>query len=584
MPVYLPEINVDVPCDPTDLISKLEKDLERELGEFSNTLKNSRIWGNPLITAGISQILGAATTLFSTGLVEGLLENDIVSEVIERAQDYISITLTSAPQMKLAVTYLLVQNLKTDLQSRINVLNTLYDKLADMTIFIRAWDYYEVANFELRKLRASERYMKGAKAKMKRAYKMFKTFQSFSSTSYRASTEDVKSAGDVLETRYVDINRPDLFVYWKKWWDKVEDDLIKFAETSLDVLSLIPADKKILDDIFPEWVSIYTLMSLRFITEKPNEGISATWLQDFARKEINRIFKGKELIPVNRLIRKSLEEIRDLDTTWEGMKKFAGILSTDLEDSLNEISTIQEQMETDAYITVPSEVKLAAKNAMYLIQLRALYTKLLVKKEIVTEYDDILSDFVGLEILVTEARQYPDSGEHPAETVPDLILESYEAIIFGFFSEGGSRQALIKIGNIRRRINVALRNDQYLIDICNQFDVWDNALVSEALKIYNNNIGNVINLLEQVGNTPALNALIGLDFTGLKDILWPKRTDDRCAGKVAIGELAESRSEMDLSQNQRKINYTKALIKKMAVIEDPKKAIKDNFGIDVLGA
>ena len=228
MSVYLPEINVDIPCNPTDLISKLEKDLERELGEFSNTLKNSRIWGNPLITAGISQLLGTATTLFSTGLIEGLLENDIVSEIIERAQDYISVALTSAPQMKLAATYLLVQNLKTDLQSRINVLDTLHDKLTDMDRFIRAWDYYEVANFELRKLRASERYMKAAKSEMKRAYKMFKTFQRFSSSSYKASTENVKSAGDALETRYVDINRPDLFVYWKKWWDKVENDLINY--------------------------------------------------------------------------------------------------------------------------------------------------------------------------------------------------------------------------------------------------------------------------------------------------------------------------------------------------------------------
>jgi hypothetical protein len=265
------------------------------------------------------------------------------------------------------------------------------------------------------------------------------------------------------------------------------------------------------------------------------------------------------------------------------MKKFAGNLSTELEESLNEISLIQEQMETDAYITIPSEVKLAAKNAMYLIQLRALYTKLLVKKEIVTEYDDILSDFIALERLITEARQYPDSGEHPAETVPDLILESYEAIIFGFFSEGGSRQAIIKIGNIKRRINVALQNDQYLIGICNQFDLLDNALISEALKIYNNNIGNVTNLLEQVGNTPALNALIELDFTGFKDILWPKRTEDRCAGKVAIGELAESRSEMDLKQNQRKLNYTQALIEKMDWVKDPLAAIKDNFGLDMLG-
>ena len=583
MSVYLPEINVDVPCDPTDLISKLEKDLERELGEFSNVLKNSRIWGNPLITAGISQLLGTASTLFSTGLVEGLLENDIVSEIIERAQDYISVALTSAPQMKLAATYLLVQNLKTDLQSRVDVLSTLHDKLTDMDRFIRAWDYYEVANFELRKLRSSERYMKAAKAEMKRAYKMFKTFQRFSSSSYKASTENVKSAGDVLETRYVDINRPDLFVYWKKWWDKVEKDLIEFAETSLDVLSLIPADKKIIEDVFPEWVSIQVLLSLRFIEETTNEGQSATWLQDFARREINRIFKGKELIPVNKLIRKSLEEISDLDTTWEGMKKFAGNLSTELENSLNEISTIQEQMETDAYITVPSEVKLAAKNAMYLMQLRTLYTKLLVKKEIVTEYDDILSDFIALERLVTEARQYPELGEHPAETIPDLILESYEAIIFGFFSEGGSRQALIKIGNIKRRINVALQNDQYLIGICNQFDVLDNALVSEALKIYNNNIGNVTNLLEQVGNIPALNALIELDFTEFKDILWPKRTDDRCAGKVAMGDLAESRAEMDLKQNQRKLNYTQALIEKMDWIKDPIAAIKNIFGLDMLG-
>jgi hypothetical protein len=584
MSTYLPEINIDIPCDPADLVSQLEKDLERELGEFSNTLKNSRIWGNPLITAGISQILGTASTFFTTGLITGLLENDIVAEAIERAQDYVSVALTSVPQMKLAATYLLVQNLKSDLQNRVNVLNTLYDKLSDMDRFIRAWDYYEVANFELRKLRKSERYMKKAKAEMKRSYKMFLTFQRFSSSSYNASVANVKSAGDSLEIRYVDPNRPDLFVYWKKWWDKVQDDLIKFAEDSLDVLSLLPADKKIIEDVFPEWVSIQVLLSLRFIEETTNEGQSATWLQDFAKREINRVFKAKELIPVNKTIRKTLEEISDLDTTWDGMKEFAGNLSTEIEKNLEEISIIQEQMETDAYVAIPSEVKLAAKNAMYLTQLRVLYTKLLVKKEIVTEYDDLLSDFIGLERLVTEARRYPKYGEHPAETVADLILASYEAIIFGFFSEGGSRQALIKIGNVKRRLDLALKNDQYLIGVCNQFNALDNALVSEALKIYNNNIGNVTNLLEQLGNTPALNALIELDFTGFKDTLWPKRDDgNRCAGKKAIGDLAESRAEMDLRQNQRKLNYTQALIKKMDWIKDPLAAIKDYFGLDMLG-
>ena len=530
MSTYLPEINIDIPCNPADLISQLEKDLERELGEFSNTLKNSRIWGNPLITAGISQILGTASTFFSTGLIEGLLENDIVAEIIERAQDYVSVALTSVPQMKLAATYLLVQNLKSDLQNRVDVLDTLHKKLAEMDRFIRAWDYYEIANFELKKLRQSERYMKSAKAEMKRSYKMFLAFKRFSSSSYNASVADVKSAGDALEIRYIDPNRPDLFVYWKKWWDKVQEDLIKFAENSLDVLSLLPADKKILDDVFPEWVSITALLSLRFVQEATNEGQSATWLQDFAKREINRVFKGKELIPINKTIRKTLEEISDLDSTWDEMKEFAGNLSTEIERNLEEISIIHEQMINDAYVAIPSEVKLAAKNAMYLAQLRGLYTNLLIKKEIVTEYDDLLSDFIALERLITEARQYPEYGEHPAETVADLILASYEAIIFGFFSEGGSRQALIKIGNVKRRINIALQNDQYLIGICNQFNVLDNALVSEALKIYNNNIGDVKNLLEQIGNTPALNALIALDFTGVKDILWPKRdNDNRCA-------------------------------------------------------
>jgi hypothetical protein len=584
MSVYLPEINVDVPCNPIDLISKLEDDLTRELGEFSNTLKNSRIWGNPLITAGISQALGGASTFFTTGLITGLLENDIVSEAIERAQDYISVALTSVPQMKLAATYLLVQNLKTDLQSRIDVLDVLDKKLSEMDRFIRAWDYYEVANFELRKLRQSERYMKTAKAEMKRSYEMFKTFQRFSSSSYKVSVESVKSAGDALETRYVDPNRPDLFVYWKEWWDQVQDDLIAFAENSLDILGLLPADQKIIESVFPEWVSIQVLLSLRFIEETTNEGQSATWLQDFAKREINRVFKAKELIPVSKTIRKTLEEISNLDSTWEDMNKFAGTLSTEIKKSLEEISIIQEQMETDAYITVPSEVKLAAKNALYLTQLRALYTKLLVKKEVVTEYDDLLSDFIGLERLITEARQYPEQGEHPAETVADMILASYEAIIFGFFSEGGSRQALIKIGNVKRRINIALQNDQNLIGVCNQFDVLDNALVSEILKIYNNNIGNVTNLLEQIGNTPALNALLELDFSGLKDVLWPARGDDnRCIGKEAVGELAESRSEMDLRQNQRKLNYTQALIHKMDWVKDPLAAIKDYFGLDMLG-
>jgi hypothetical protein len=584
MAVYLPQINVDVPCDPTDLISKLEEDLERELGEFNNTLKNSRIWGNPLITAGISQVLGGASTFFNTGLVTNLLENDIVTEALERAQDYIAVALTSEPQMKLAANYILVQNLKTDLQSRINVLSTLYDKLTDMDRFIRAWDYYEVANFELRKLRSSERYMKSAKAEMTRSYKMFINFRRFASGSYNAAVANVKAAGDALETRYIDPTRPDLYVYWKKWWDKVQDDLIEFAENSLDVLSLLPADQKIIEAVFPEWVSIQVLLSLRFVEEATTGGQSATWLQDFAKREINRVFKAKELIPVNRTIRKTLEEISNLDSTWASMNEFAGNLSNEIEKSLEEITIIQGQMENDAYVTMPAEVKLAAKNALYLTQLRALYTKLIIKKEVVTEYDDLLDDFVGMERLITEARQYPEAGEHPAETVADLILASYEAIIFGFFSEGGSREALIKIGNVKRRIDTALQNDQYLVGVCNQFDALDNALVSEALTIYKNNIGNVENLLEQIGNTPALNALIATDFSGLKNILWPVRGDDnRCAAKEAVGNQAESRSEMDLRQNQRKLNYTKALIKKMDWVKDPKAAIKDNFGLETLG-
>ena len=210
--------------------------------------------------------------------------------------------------MKLAATYLLVQNLKSDLQNRIDVLETLHDKLTSMDRFIRAWDYYEVANFELRKLRNSERYMKRAKAQMKRSYKTFLAFKRYASTSYNSSVENVKSAGDALELRYVDPNRADLFVYWKKWWDKVQDDLIEFAENSLDVLGLLPADQKIIEDVFPEWVSIQVLLSLRFIEEATNEGQSATWLQDFAKREINRVFKSKELIPVNKTIRKTLEE------------------------------------------------------------------------------------------------------------------------------------------------------------------------------------------------------------------------------------------------------------------------------------
>jgi hypothetical protein len=583
MSSYLPEIDVQVPCDPADLISQLEETLELELGEFSNTLKNSRIWGNPLITAGISQLLGSASTFFSTALVDELLENDIVTEIMERAQDYISIALTSEPQMKLAAYYLLIQNLRSDLKSRVDVLNELYNKLTNMERFIRNWDYYEIANFELRKLRQSERYMSAAKAKMKRAFQMFQTFQRFSSTSYESSTADVKSAGDALELRYINPNRPDLFVYWQKWWDKVEDDLVEFAENSMDVLKLLPADQKIIEDVFPEWVSLYALLSLRFVTEATETGKSATWLQDFAKSEINRLFKSKELIPVNKLIRKRLNEIKDLDSTWEDMNKFAGQLSTELENSLNEISTLQEQMELDAYTIMPSEVKLAAKNAMYLMQVRGLYSKLLIAKEVVTEFDDLLDDFVGLERLITEARQYPDSGEHPAETVADLILASYEAIIFGFFSEGGSRNALIKIGNVKRRLHVALQNDQYLIGICNQFDALDNALVSEILKIYDNNIGDVTNLLEQLGNTPALNAILDLDFTGLKDVLWPQRTTDRCAGKEAVGEPAESRAEMDLKQNQRKLNYTKSLIKKMEWVKNPLDTMLDTFGLDTIG-
>lgn len=583
MASYLPEINVEVPCDPSDLITKLEEDLERELGEFANTLKNSRIWGNPLITAGISQILGTATSFFSTGLIEGLLENDLVAEIIERAQDYISVVLTSEPQMKLAANYLLVQNLKSDLRKRVEVLDLLEQKLTAMDRFIRAWDYYEVANFELKKLRQSEAYIRGAESKMKRANELFKTFQRFATNPYRAAIDDIKSAGDALETRYVDPTRPDLFVYWKQWWDKVQDDLIEFAENSLDVLSLLPADQKIIEDVFPEWISLQVLLSLRFIEETTNTGLDADWFQDFAKREINRIFKGKELIPLNKTIRKTLLEISNLDSTWLGMNEFAGSLSTQLEENLQKISTIQDQMEQDAYINIPSEVKLAAKNAMYLTQLRGLYTQLLVSKEIVTEYDDLLSDFAGLETLITEARQYPEEGTHPAETVADLILESYEAIIFGFFSEGGSRQALIKIGNVKRRINVALQNDQYLIGVCNQFDTLDNALVSEILKIYNDNIGDVQNLLEQIGNTPALNALLELDFSGLTDVLWPKRSSDRCVGKQVLGDLAESRSEMDLRQNQRKLNWTQALIKKMDWVEDPLAAIKSNFGLSMLG-
>jgi len=580
---YLPEINVQVPCDPSDLISKLEEDLERELGEFSNTLKNSRIWGNPLITAGISQVLGTAASFFSTNLVENLLESDVVSEIIERAQDYVSVFLTSEPQMKLAANYLLIQNLKSDLKARVEVLDLLEKKLTAMDRFIRAWDYYEIANFELRKLRQAEAYMRGAKSKMKRSSELFKTFQRFASNPYRSAVQDVKSAGDSLEIRYVDPNRPDLFVYWKKWWDKVQDDLKEFAENSLDVLSLLPADKKILDDVFPEWVSIYGLLSIRFVQEATNSGKSSTWLQDFAKREINRIFKGKELIPLNKTIRKTLLEISNLDSTWEGMNQFAGNLSTQLEENLNNITTLQEQMERDAYLNIPSEVKLAAKNAMYLTQLRALYTQLLINKEIVTEYDDLLSDFVALETLITEARRYPEEGTHPAETVADLVLESYEAIIFGFFSEGGSRQALIKIGNVKRRINIALQNDQYLVGLCNAFDALDNALVSEILRIYNKNIGYIENLFEQIGNTAALNAVIELDFSGLKDKLWPKRSDDRCVGKQVLGDLAESRAEMDLRQNQRKLNWTKALIEKMDWIQDPLAAIKSNFGLSMLG-
>ncbi|KYK22765.1 hypothetical protein AYK24_00625 [Thermoplasmatales archaeon SG8-52-4] len=583
MSSYLPEINVQVPCDPSDLISKLEEDLERELGEFSNTLKNSRIWGNPLITAGISQVLGTAASFFSTNLVENLLESDVVSEIIERAQDYVSVFLTSEPQMKLAANYLLIQNLKSDLKARVEVLDLLEKKLTAMDRFIRAWDYYEIANFELRKLRQAEAYMRGAKSKMKRSSELFKTFQRFASNPYRSAVQDVKSAGDSLEIRYVDPNRPDLFVYWKKWWDKVQDDLKEFAENSLDVLSLLPADKKILDDVFPEWVSIYGLLSIRFVQEATNSGKSSTWLQDFAKREINRIFKGKELIPLNKTIRKTLLEISNLDSTWEGMNQFAGNLSTQLEENLNNITTLQEQMERDAYLNIPSEVKLAAKNAMYLTQLRALYTQLLINKEIVTEYDDLLSDFVALETLITEARRYPEEGTHPAETVADLVLESYEAIIFGFFSEGGSRQALIKIGNVKRRINIALQNDQYLVGLCNAFDALDNALVSEILRIYNKNIGYIENLFEQIGNTAALNAVIELDFSGLKDKLWPKRSDDRCVGKQVLGDLAESRAEMDLRQNQRKLNWTKALIEKMDWIQDPLAAIKSNFGLSMLG-
>ena len=40
---------------------------------------------------------------------------------------------------------------------------------------------------------------------------------------------------------------------------------------------------------------------------------------------------------------------------------------------------------------------------------------------------------------------------------------------------------------------------------------------------------------------------------------------------------------MNLKQNQRKLNYTQALIKKMDWIKDPLAAIKNNFGLDMLG-
>ena len=583
MSTYMPEINVDVPCNPADLVSKLEKDLERELAEFGNVLKNSKVWGNPLITAGISQLLGAAATFGNDILIDKLLESDLISDILKRGQDYISIVMTVDPQMKLAAGYLLVQNLKQDLKNRINVLETMNEKLGYMETFIKKWDYYSVAGQELRKLRSAERHVKVSKARMKRAQAVLNTFQRYSGATYEASVKSIKSAGNELETRYVDPTRPDLFVYWEKWWDSVQEDLINFAENSIDVLSMLPADQKIMEDVFPEWSSIYGLLALRFSKEATNLDKSPSWLQDFAKREINRMFKAKELIPVNKTIRSLLGEIKNLDTTWADMAKYASTISNGIDTALEEITKIHDKMYNDAYIVIPTEVKLAAKNALYLTQLRTLYIQLVATKEIVKEYDDLLQDFVAMEILVELAREYPDFGKHPAETIADMIFKSYESIIFGFFSEGGSRNALIQIANIKRRIRESIRQDQYLLNNCNAFDALDNALIEEALTLYKSVTGNVTNLLEQVGNSPAVNALIKLDFGNFNDLLWSKMPTNRCAAKEAIGEPAESTAEMGLKQNQRKLNWTKSLIAKMDWIKDPVAAIKDNLGLSMLG-
>jgi hypothetical protein len=584
-------------CNPTEYLSQLQEQLTQQLDSFIKYLKNADLFENPIIIATLNKLIGSVST-FTVDQIMEQLEKEFggfgsLVDIFEDLTSMVAALLTFDAQIKLAMYALLLSSLEEYLKERIETLTELNKLFTEVDAFLRNWDTVEIASNEYGKLKNAELQIRKALANLSRAEKILAEQNKNASVPYKQATGNVNNASKQLETRPEISNSNELAKYWKDWWETKQQEFIAFAENSLKIMNAVPADRAILNKLMTNWDSIYILTS-KAIAEEVISGGKSPFNQQWLTSTAGNIFGANKLIPANESVRNMVGEISNLDATWEGMVDYAKSNESFIEKWRKEVEDLHGDM-VSSLEEKPNEILLAAKNATFLLQTRAIGLGMSTTDATVREYDNLTKDFDQLQKIIIMCQEYPEEGDHVAETLPDLILESYQKIFAGFASKGGTREARVHIGNIKRQITSAITYDTKFYNELKNYNVLDNSLVQTALLLYNQIMGqvnSVLTLINKNNIAQALNALkfaeagLGLVSTAIKNISNFDLSVLNICGKDAIeGEAAETRSEATMALNSfqyQKIRQNIEAAKNQALF-DPHLAASMTEGIDYRG-
>lgn len=558
-------------CNTTEYWKKLGDDIVFKYDAFLKFLEQDDfLLNNPIFAASLSKMVGSAFTIVSDTLIDAVetqLDSALgsLSDIVKDVAGLIAAAMTFDAQMKLAMYTLLITTLELKLEKRMSTLSEISLLLGEVDRFLAGWDLGNLKEAQRAKLEEAERLVNRAAGQLNRAQRILREQGKNPLQPFLTASGQIASAAKALETRphFEDI---EIIKYYQDWWKRKQNEFVLFADNSLKIMQALPADQVVMNRLLGSWDAVSRLTTSYLAVEKVTSGGNAFDLEWFSETGKN-LFGQEHLVPLNTQVRDMVEEIAELEVTWDRMAEVAKTEDGFIEKWKKELESIHDNM-IDTLKKDDGELVLTAKNGVFLMQLNALQLGMKATTPTLQVFQDILTDFDQVREVVNICKVYPeDNGDHLAEKAADLILKSYEKIFLGFAGASSIREARTQIGDIQRMITKSLVEDGRLLAACKRFSIMDDFLVSEALKLfgaYNNSIQEALSIVGKVEIAASLAAYhfsaasISLAAASIPELSWPSWPLSLCGKEYYEGEDPVPAVEGDLNQGMAGIAKAKS--------------------------